>query len=180
MDSGRGRRIGIVRCEGAEVRGCDGPVRRCEGPARRREGPARRCEGPTKVRGPGAKMLALRPAPDRRTIAEHRRTIAVQRRTPRPRSIAPYDTLRFLEPIVKVRRTVCVCCCLLALSWAALQAAGSGRQPRASQPAQPSVAGPRTDSVRTTLDQYCVTCHNSRVKTADLALDDLDVTRISE
>src|SRR5574339_1088090 len=30
------------------------------------------------------------------------------------------------------------------------------------------------------LDQYCVTCHNQRTKTAGLALDTLDLTKLSE
>ena len=32
--------------------------------------------------------------------------------------------------------------------------------------------------VRATLDQYCVTCHNQRLKTANLELDTKDVNRL--
>lgn len=32
-----------------------------------------------------------------------------------------------------------------------------------------------TSSQRTLVDRYCVTCHNERLKTADLALDTLDL-----
>jgi mono/diheme cytochrome c family protein len=44
-------------------------------------------------------------------------------------------------------------------------------------PHSPSAAGPATlaSSHRQLLDRYCVTCHNERVKTADLMLDRVDV-----
>jgi hypothetical protein len=69
----------------------------------------------------------------------------------------------------------------VAFAWAALQAAGGGRQ-QASGPegTRPSASSPYAGSARTLLDQYCVTCHNSRVQTADLALDELDLTRIGD
>src|SRR5215475_1028002 len=35
-------------------------------------------------------------------------------------------------------------------------------------------------STRATLDQYCVSCHNERTKTAGLALERLDVARAGE
>jgi len=35
-------------------------------------------------------------------------------------------------------------------------------------------------SQRTLLDQYCVTCHNERLRTADLLLDDVDVDHVAE
>ena len=34
--------------------------------------------------------------------------------------------------------------------------------------------------VRATLDRYCVTCHNARIKTANLMLDRMDVAHVSE
>jgi cytochrome c5 len=49
---------------------------------------------------------------------------------------------------------------------------------RTSAPASrlaPDVAAPRA-----LLDQYCVTCHNARVKTANLLLDQLDLTRLAD
>ena len=44
--------------------------------------------------------------------------------------------------------------------------------------------GPRPDepgaTPRALLDQYCVACHNEKLKTAGLALDALDLTRIGD
>ena len=45
---------------------------------------------------------------------------------------------------------------------------------QASQPGQP----PQTP--RAVLDRYCVACHNSRVKTAGLALDKVDLAQTAE
>src|SRR5688572_8165266 len=62
-----------------------------------------------------------------------------------------------------------------ALSW------GSGL--RAAQPqGNPAAAGsPAAISQQKALiDQYCVTCHNQRTKTAGLALDTLDLTKLPE
>ena len=39
---------------------------------------------------------------------------------------------------------------------------------------------PNAPSTRTTLDQYCVGCHNDGTKTAGLALEGLDVPRAGE
>ena len=48
------------------------------------------------------------------------------------------------------------------------------------QQTQPLTAPSATPSPhRATLDRYCVSCHNDRVKTAGLALDGLDVSRVS-
>lgn len=43
--------------------------------------------------------------------------------------------------------------------------------------ATPSIS---TSDVRNTLDEYCVTCHNSRLKTAGLQLDTLDVNHVAD
>ncbi len=51
--------------------------------------------------------------------------------------------------------------------------AGS-QQPRSS--VSPSSASPQ----RALLDQYCVSCHNARARTADLALDAVDVTKVGD
>ena len=54
-----------------------------------------------------------------------------------------------------------------------LRAAG----PQAStQTAVPAAIAP----YKATIDQYCVTCHNQRTKTAGLALDTMDLTKLSE
>ena len=58
---------------------------------------------------------------------------------------------------------------LCALDPAAHAAQGRGPSP---QPASPPP--------RAVFDKYCVTCHNTRIKTAGLALDVLDLERVSE
>ena len=39
---------------------------------------------------------------------------------------------------------------------------------------------PEAESVRAVLDRYCVTCHNERLRTADLALDTMDPARVGD
>jgi hypothetical protein len=41
-------------------------------------------------------------------------------------------------------------------------------------------AVPSTEKPRALLDQYCVTCHNDRVKTANLSLQGLDLTQVAD
>ena len=49
----------------------------------------------------------------------------------------------------------------------------------AVQSAPPAPPAPATPLARATLDRYCVTCHNQKRPTADLALDVLDLTNVS-
>src|SRR5262245_30883847 len=52
---------------------------------------------------------------------------------------------------------------------------------RAQQAAAPQTALPAAIApYKATIDQYCVTCHNQRAKTAGLALDTLDMTKLPE
>jgi len=53
--------------------------------------------------------------------------------------------------------------------WIASSAIGLSAQPDSSPSPQ-----------RTTLDRYCVTCHNDRLKTANLSLQGLDLTKVAE
>src|ERR1043166_9673682 len=57
----------------------------------------------------------------------------------------------------------------LTLLLASTSAPGAGRLHAQNAP-----------STRATIDQYCIGCHNERTKTADLALDTLDVARAGE
>src|SRR5262245_20590492 len=41
-------------------------------------------------------------------------------------------------------------------------------------------AAPSTEQHRALLDRYCVTCHNDRLKTANLSLQGLDLTKVAE
>jgi Protein of unknown function (DUF1592)/Protein of unknown function (DUF1588)/Protein of unknown function (DUF1587)/Protein of unknown function (DUF1585)/Protein of unknown function (DUF1595) len=50
----------------------------------------------------------------------------------------------------------------------------------ASQDAPPAPASSVPAGARATLDRYCVTCHNARIKTANLMLDRMDVAHVSE
>jgi mono/diheme cytochrome c family protein len=76
---------------------------------------------------------------------------------------------------------------LLGLATLAVAAVPCYLQTARSQQAAPSPAAsaPATvvnsaTSARALLDQYCVTCHNQRLKTAGLLLDQLDPARIGE
>ena len=81
---------------------------------------------------------------------------------------------------------------LAALVWSQTPIAGQGANstPRPAQsrpstapqqlPARPATAAPAENAAgaaaqRALLDQYCVTCHNARLKTANLLLDQLDL-----
>jgi mono/diheme cytochrome c family protein len=65
-----------------------------------------------------------------------------------------------------------------------LAAAVSEQAPRAQrtqqQPAARAAAPSNAQTPRAVLDKYCVGCHNTRLKTAGLLLDQLDLTRLSE
>ncbi|MEO8258963.1 MAG: DUF1592 domain-containing protein [Acidobacteriota bacterium] len=58
--------------------------------------------------------------------------------------------------------------------------AAAARVQTPAGPLAPAVKGPAPDVAvqRALIDQYCVTCHNARVKTADLLLDQLDLTQL--
>src|SRR3989442_1106149 len=43
-----------------------------------------------------------------------------------------------------------------------------------------SVAPPAASSQRSVLNQYCIACHNEKMKTAGLMLDKLDVARVGD
>jgi len=65
---------------------------------------------------------------------------------------------------------------------AVLSAAQTAPAPtaRASAPAVRAAAVPAATAHRSLLDQYCVTCHNARLKIGGLALDGLDFERMPE
>jgi mono/diheme cytochrome c family protein len=67
--------------------------------------------------------------------------------------------------------------------------AGTATTPVARPPSAPLSQAPRSRSTagvpdiaaqRALVDQYCVTCHNARLKTADLLLDELDLAHLGE
>jgi hypothetical protein len=60
----------------------------------------------------------------------------------------------------------------------ALPQAPAGLQAPAAKSASP--VGPDFAAQRALVDQYCVTCHNARVKTANLLLDQLDLAHLGD
>src|SRR5262245_52891083 len=58
---------------------------------------------------------------------------------------------------------------------AVIPVSGQGPRPSASAP-----AGATADQQRAVLDKYCVGCHNARLKTGGLMLDQLDLSRLPE
>jgi len=70
--------------------------------------------------------------------------------------------------------TRAVVCLGLAMA-ASISPAAAARQ---AAPSTPSPRGGQA-ATRATLDQYCVTCHNQRVRSGELALDSLDVTNVA-
>src|ERR1700722_6226518 len=62
-----------------------------------------------------------------------------------------------------------------------VSATGFVQTARAQQAATvPAVLATSAASERALLDQYCVTCHNQRLKTGGLTLDQMDVTQIKD
>src|SRR5262250_275144 len=50
----------------------------------------------------------------------------------------------------------------------------------AARPQARPAAAPDASTQRALLDQYCVTCHNARAKTANLLLDQLDLAHLGD
>jgi len=76
-------------------------------------------------------------------------------------------------------RLVSVGCALGAvavLSMGASSGQGATPSPQGTATSTPATA----DKPRALLDQYCVTCHNDRLKTANLSLQGADLTKVSE
>jgi hypothetical protein len=78
-----------------------------------------------------------------------------------------------------VNKTVVVASCL-AIVWGVLGA--SGRATPGPQGPSPDSSGPRATAAaqRAVLDKYCVVCHNERLKTANLLLDELDLAHLGD
>lgn len=60
---------------------------------------------------------------------------------------------------------------LAAAAMVPLHAQGPSTTRTSSRPASASFPAPSASPDRTVFDKYCVTCHNQRFETADLALD---------
>src|SRR5688572_5906217 len=84
-----------------------------------------------------------------------------------------------------LRTFVAVTAVAAAAVWGAHTSADQARSPRPAAAVRtqeiapaPAAASPATS--RALLDQYCVACHNQRVKSADVAFDNADVARVGE
>src|SRR5204863_643719 len=53
-------------------------------------------------------------------------------------------------------------------------------QQRPAAPAASVASVPDVSAQRALVDQYCVTCHNQKLKTANLLLDQLDLTHLGD
>src|SRR5262245_11232723 len=89
-------------------------------------------------------------------------------------------------PSVRVRAraaTIGVACLVFVVSLG-IQARPSAQQPapqiKSAQSSSPVGAVSPASSHRGTLDRYCVTCHNQRLATAGLKLDEADVANPGE
>jgi hypothetical protein len=71
-------------------------------------------------------------------------------------------------------KRILVCVCGIAC------AAGSVLGQVAPAPSSPNLGAPKLEAQRAVLDQYCVSCHNQKLKTAGLMLDKLDLGHVGE
>ena len=72
---------------------------------------------------------------------------------------------------MRIRSIAIVAACLAVLTPARGVVGAAGRQGESNRPAAPAAR-------RAMLNQYCVTCHNARTKTAGLTLDTLDLANV--
>ncbi|PYS38281.1 MAG: hypothetical protein DMG14_18230 [Acidobacteria bacterium] len=70
----------------------------------------------------------------------------------------------------------------MSVALVSAQAGQTARQsnPASQAPAKTAVAAPDAAAQRALIDQYCVTCHNVKLKTANLLLDQLDLAHLGE
>jgi mono/diheme cytochrome c family protein len=61
--------------------------------------------------------------------------------------------------------------------WVAVSLSSVHTSARQTPLASPSAASTASPALRGVLDKYCITCHNQRMRTGGLALDDVDVAR---
>src|SRR5215471_1156961 len=76
------------------------------------------------------------------------------------------------------RQTMRCVCAILAFGFAVIST-GSGSLRAAQQPQKAAAAAPSSPQ-QALINQYCVTCHNQRAKTANVMFDTMDVTDVSQ
>src|ERR1044072_2223755 len=94
------------------------------------------------------------------------------------------------EGSVNTRLLVAGCVAVMSVALVSAQSGQTARpQARPPAPAQtPAAAAPKATAAaapdaatqRALVDQYCVTCHNVRLKTANLLLDQLDLSHLGD
>ena len=76
------------------------------------------------------------------------------------------------------------CVALMSVALVSVESAQNARQPRPvpTPAARPQAVADAAEAAkqRALVDQYCVTCHNTRLKTANLLLDQLDLTHLGD
>jgi mono/diheme cytochrome c family protein len=72
------------------------------------------------------------------------------------------------------------CAALLSAALVAAQSPRPASPPAGNPPPSPARDGSPPVEARAVVDQYCVTCHNARLKTAGLLLDELDLSRLAD
>ena len=69
---------------------------------------------------------------------------------------------------------------IIAAAGVCLAASIGSLSGQSAQPATTSSAGRSVEQPRALLDKYCVTCHNDRLKTANLSLQGLDLMKVAD
>src|SRR5688572_589782 len=69
---------------------------------------------------------------------------------------------------------------LIALTAIAAVVRADSQSARPVAAAAPATTEKTTGTQKALIDQYCVTCHNNRVKTANLSLEGMDLTRVGD
>ena len=89
---------------------------------------------------------------------------------------------RILEMMMKryVLSAAVTALALMSSASAGQQPASTSGTPREAQAPQRAAVSDAVAPFKATIDQYCVTCHNQRAKTAGLALDTLDLSKLSD
>jgi hypothetical protein len=75
-----------------------------------------------------------------------------------------------------MRMTAPAIALLVAVTAVAAAVRVDGQSPRPAPPSAPALA----DKQKAIVDQYCVTCHSNRVKTANLSLEGMDFARVGD
>src|SRR5262245_38496680 len=81
---------------------------------------------------------------------------------------------------MKLKGLIAACVMTVAGSLGFGQAATPHPQAPASVSSSTATPRPSADAERALLDQYCVTCHNNRAKTANLSLEGLDLSGVGD